>query len=215
MPDLELTRERIDPGDAALLLPALLRQVTAGIAVLDDRLVVRLANARLGSVLGLPAKPEAGPPLAALLAPCAGPALDAALAPFRRPGGGDHALDLPRRTAAGGDGRAAGRRSGSRPLARHDAAAGSRGQPGRGPVRASHLLRHVTDCIVLLDADGVILENSDLPAGCWTCRRNWCGPAAPTRRSSATCTGAGITASTCRRMSSSRSAGRGSWRRVS
>ena len=28
-------------------------------------------------------------------------------------------------------------------------------------ARASHMLRHVTDAIVLMDPDGVILENSD------------------------------------------------------
>ncbi|RYI99615.1 MAG: PAS domain-containing protein, partial [Acetobacteraceae bacterium] len=112
-------------------------------------------------VLGLPAKPEAGQPLAALLAPCAGPALDAALAPFQQPGGGTAHWTSPdgRRLEVTAEPLGEGRVLGLwRDMTRQQEAEASLAE---ARVRTSHLLRHVTDCIVLLDADGVILENSD------------------------------------------------------
>ncbi|SDD88018.1 Signal transduction histidine kinase [Belnapia rosea] len=161
MPDHAHREEWIEPAEAALLLPALLRQMTAGLALLDADLTLRLANPALAGVLQLGASPARGQPLAALLEPAAGPALAEALAPFLAPAGGTTHW-----TAA--DGRqievvvevlADGGRLGIwRDVTRQREAEADLAETR---TRTELLLRHITDSIVLMDPDGVILENSD------------------------------------------------------
>ncbi|MBL6456351.1 PAS-domain containing protein [Belnapia sp. T6] len=161
MPDLDLAPHAIDPADAAALLPALLRQMTAGIGVLDTGLVLRLANPRLGTILGLGERELAGLGLATLLIPSAGAALGAAMAPFERPEGGIARWTTPdgRRMEVTVEPLPDGRRLGIwRDVTRQREAEESLAE---ARIRTSHLLRHVTDSIVLMDPNGVILENSD------------------------------------------------------
>ncbi len=66
-------------------------------------------------------------------------------------------------------------------------------------ARASHMLRHIRDAIVLKDPDGVILENSDRSGRLLGLPPELVGPGALTSMSCAICTGEAITGSRCRR----------------
>jgi len=161
MVQAELLPHTPDAAEAALMLPVLMRQLTAGITLLDADLRLRLGNARLGEVLSLPAAPAIGQPLDALLV-ASGPTVPAkARAVFEAPEGGTALWQMP-------DGRwveltaerlADGSRLGLWRDTTRQREADARLLEQR--LRTGHLLKHVTDSIVIMDPEGVILENSD------------------------------------------------------
>ncbi len=157
MPDHAPPQDLIDPDGAALLLPALLRQTKAGIGVFEPDLSLRLANPALAGILGLTLRPFRGQALATLLGPSAGQAL----AIFRAPAGGTAAWVTPdeRRLEVEVEVLADGSRLGLfRDVTwQHEAEQGL----AVARSRTDLLLRYVTDCVVLMDPDGVILENTD------------------------------------------------------
>ncbi|WP_052389102.1 PAS-domain containing protein [Belnapia moabensis] len=161
MPDHAPTQDLMDPAEASLLLPALLRQMKAGIAVFEPDQTLRLANPALAAVLGLTMRPFRGQRLDMLLGPSAGPALDAALAPFKAPAGGTARWTTPdeRRIEVEVEVLADGSRLGLLRDVTWQREAEENLAEARG--RTELLLRYVTDCVVLLDPDGVILENTD------------------------------------------------------
>ena len=157
MPDHAPPQDLIDPDGAALLLPALMRQMKAGIGVFEPDLSLRLANPALAGILGLTMRPFRGQALATLLGPSAGQAL----AVFQAPAGGTAGWVTPdeRRLEVEVEVLADGSRLGLfRDVSRqHEAEQGL----AVARSRIDLLLRYVTDCVVLMDPDGVILENTD------------------------------------------------------
>ncbi|MDB5415972.1 MAG: hypothetical protein JWR10_4307 [Rubritepida sp.] len=156
----------LSPEAAAALLPVLLEEMTAGVALHDAALNRGPANARMNAMLGLPARLSApGTPLAAQL-DAMGETLDAAAVEAIRA-----AFAGPGRTAAAwrsADGRhleltvldAPDRQ---RLAICRDVTAVREADAALAEERArvDHLLQHTRDCVVLFDAAGAILENSD------------------------------------------------------
>ena len=149
------------PDLAARLLPLLLDEMTAGIALFDAAGHRRLANARFDALLGTPAAAaQAGAPLAGHLAALPEAMAAQLLAAFAtgarqgldwRDAAGRH-LDLTLIPAAGLGTLLLLRDSSARRAAEADLAAQR--------ARMEHLLANTEDAVVLMDPEGVILANS-------------------------------------------------------
>ncbi len=154
------------PDEANSLTAVLLAELTAGVGVFDAGLCLRATSTALGAMLGLPAsltRPDVT--LAALMDHAVEQGLtmapEATFALFRQPMGGtvtwigaaERHLELTVRPLA-----KQGRLALWRDVTERDR---DRETLREERARTQHMLRHVTDAIVLMDPDGVILENSD------------------------------------------------------
>ena len=154
------------PDEASSLMAVLLAELTAGVGVFDAGLRLRATSAALGVMLGLPeALTRPGVTLAEIMDHAVDQGLTMApettLALFHQPLGGsvtwigaaDRHLELTVRPLD-----RQGRLALWRDVTERDR---DRETLREERARTRHMLRHVTDAIVLMDPDGVILENSD------------------------------------------------------
>jgi len=156
----------LDQRQAAALLPALLAELTAGIGVFDAHLRLQALSPALTAMLHLPAKlARTGTHIDAIAAHAVATGLigdsAAALCLFNRrergvavwTGSAGHILELTVLPTDDGGWLGFWRDVTERERDR------ARLEEERS--RTQHMLRHVTDAIVLMDGNGVILENSD------------------------------------------------------
>ena len=156
----------LDQNEAASVMSVLLAELTAGVGVFDAGNRLRTASPMLATMLGLSEDlTRAGVALDAILdhATAAGllNGLHATIALFADPSGGvlrwmgssGRHLELTVRPLAGG----------LRLALWRDVTQQERDRAALNEERSrtQHMLRHVTDAIVLMDPDGVIVENSD------------------------------------------------------
>jgi len=156
----------LNPQQAAALLPLLLTEMTAGIGMFDAGLRLRAISPSLSTILGLPAdlaRPGTHLHQIATHAVCAGLVADAAAAlclfaarergTAMWTGAARRHLELTARPTPDGGWLAVWR----------DVTERERDRVALEEERArtQHMLRHVTDHIVLMDPNGVILESSD------------------------------------------------------
>ena len=158
----------LDRDEATSVMSVLLAELTAGVGVFDTAQRLRTSSTRLGTMLGLPERlTRAGATLDDIL----GHATAEGLLERAR---ADHERPVRHETSGGvlawkG---AAGRhleltvrplRDGMRLALWRDITQQERDRAALNEekARTQHMLRNVTDAIVMMDADGVILENSD------------------------------------------------------
>jgi PAS domain-containing protein len=156
----------LDRDEATSVMSVLLAELTAGVGVFDAGSQLRAASPMLRTMLGLPEElTQPGARLSAILEHATATGLlgekTDTLALFAAPAGGvlpwagpaSRHLELTVRALAGGMRLALWRditqQEHDRAVLREERA------------RTQHMLRHVTDAIVLMDPDGTILENSD------------------------------------------------------
>jgi signal transduction histidine kinase/CheY-like chemotaxis protein/HPt (histidine-containing phosphotransfer) domain-containing protein len=156
----------LDRDEAASVMSVLFAELTAGVGVFDAAQRLRTSSTMLGTMLGLPDRlTRAGATLDAILDHATTEGLlggpDATLALFAETSGGVLAW----KGAAGRHLELTVRplRDGMRLALWRDITQQERDRAALNEekARTQHMLRHVTDAIVLMDPDGVILENSD------------------------------------------------------
>ncbi len=156
----------LDRDEAASVMSVLLAELTAGVGVFDAAQRLRTSSTMLGTILGLPDRlARADATLDDILDHAAAKGLleepNATQALFAEPSGGVLAW----KGAAGRHLELTVRplRDGMRLALWRDITQQERDRAALNEERArtQHMLRHVTDAIVLMDPDGVILENSD------------------------------------------------------